>query len=570
MRTVGLAVIVLLVGLPQVAWSQDPVTAPYARLRAAYADADAGAASLAYSDGALFAELYAGFPPRFHEGRPAIETALSPVVAALGPGTDLNFRFSQRLGEVDAGIWRLRYRGANGQRDSTFGRFLTRRSGDVFALDVSTDATIADFEGLEGDVLFAADDETLDRAYYDQFLGLWTDQVGCDVVVTRSAWRLFVHDQCTNAWRGLARISGARWRSGPFVLPGASTQSRWDFDVAAGRLTLSGDGQVDRTFVRGRPLRTEAIRFSSGEFSLAGELYLPDRADAAPAMVLVHGSGPQDRHGYASIIEWMARRLSAQGWVVLTYDKRGDGESQGNWESAGFDELADDARAGMAYLATRPEVDTPRIGLGGSSQAGWVIARAIDAGAEPHAVLLLGAAGASVTVQEQNLFNTEVQMRCQGIAERDIGLALDQQRAFFAALNDPDQSRVLAEATEAAAGQESISGWLFPEVVDRTDRESWFMVLDTLYDPLPTWNRYEGQALFLFGGQDDSTPTDRVAARLGNGPNAGDRRLFVDPDSQHLGLVSNDRCKGLGDLDRFSAATVGELDRWAVRLAGQP
>src|SRR5206468_1660261 len=61
------------------------------------------------------------------------------------------------------------------------------------------------------------------------------------------------------------------------------------------------------------------------------------------------------------------------GLVALAFDKRGSGESQGDWTDASLDDLAGDATAAMAFLAARPEVDPARIGVWGVSQAGWVV-----------------------------------------------------------------------------------------------------------------------------------------------------------------------------------------------------
>ena len=146
---------------------------------------------------------------------------------------------------------------------------------------------------------------------------------------------------------------------------------------------------------------------------------------------MIHGSGPQDRDGYASIIAVLADQLASSGRVVLTYDKRGSGGSSGDGTRAGFDQLAADAEAGMMMLSKLKNVDPKRVGLAGSSQAGWVAARAVARGANPADVLLLGAAGAAMSVVEQNLYNTEVRMHCAAISDADVKLALDQQRAFF-------------------------------------------------------------------------------------------------------------------------------------------
>jgi hypothetical protein len=97
-------------------------------------------------------------------------------------------------------------------------------------------------------------------------------------------------------------------------------------------------------------------------------------------VALLHGSERGLRDGYdLEAAFWVAR-----GWAVLTYDKRGGGESTGTpVNDMATDEslraLAGDAAAGAAWLAARPDIDAARLGLAGYSQAGWTIPLAAEA-----------------------------------------------------------------------------------------------------------------------------------------------------------------------------------------------
>lgn len=109
------------------------------------------------------------------------------------------------------------------------------------------------------------------------------------------------------------------------------------------------------------------VAFSNGDVSLRGTLYLPTDGKAAlPAVVLAHGSGPVSR--YAGT--WTTFFLE-QGMAVLAFDKRGVGESGGDWKTATYLDLATDLDAAVAWLATQPEIDVSRIGVHTSSQSGW-------------------------------------------------------------------------------------------------------------------------------------------------------------------------------------------------------
>jgi dienelactone hydrolase len=118
------------------------------------------------------------------------------------------------------------------------------------------------------------------------------------------------------------------------------------------------------------------------------------RARPAAGLVIVHEGGPRTR---ADVDLW-ARFWAATGFVVMTYDKRGEGSSTGVFpgdaptaEVVGT--LAGDVRALAVALAAQPEVDGSRVGLVGHSQAGWV-APAAARGA-PVAFLLLTSGSAT-------------------------------------------------------------------------------------------------------------------------------------------------------------------------------
>jgi alpha/beta superfamily hydrolase len=548
-------------------------TDPYAALREGYARGDAGAAAQAYAVDGVYQEVYPGTPIVERSGRSAIAKGFADLFAAWGPPTasrpiDLNFRFTQRGGEGrtrrDAGVYRLRI-GRPGAADAitSYGRFETEIVGGVFRRDRSGPASREDFEEAPGPVAFAQDDEALDPAFYDRFLGVYRDQAGCEVIVTRSVRRLFAFDACTRAWRGLNRLTGSRWSAPGAAVIGAANAVDHRFLDDAARLQIG----ERRVLSRRDDTERERVRFGSGELTLAGTILRPARAHRqAPGVVIVHGSGPQDRHGYASIMELLAVQFARAGVVALVFDKRGVGESQGDWASAGFSQLAADARAAQAFLMTRPGVNPRKIGFAGSSQAGWVAAKAIDDGARPAFVMLLGAAGAGSTVREQNLYSTRVRMQCAGIGTADIALALEQQRAFFDARRDPAREPDLAALTARAAARPGLADWLFPVTARRTGPPEWYDVLDPEFDPSPVWRRYAGPTLFMFSQFDDSTETSLVTGRLRGRPG---RTVHVLAGAQHLGLAATDICAG--DLDKVSVFHPDlwpMLHRWAVARAG--
>ena len=141
------------------------------------------------------------------------------------------------------------------------------------------------------------------------------------------------------------------------------------------------------------------IRVNNEGASLAATVTLPGGRGPFPGVVFVHGSGRIGREVFGRDREY----LVSQGFAVLTYDKRGVGESTGDYDNVGVRTspermplLARDALACLRALKGQfSRVDGSRLGFFGASQAGWIIPSAIGAassGEVRFAVILSGPA----------------------------------------------------------------------------------------------------------------------------------------------------------------------------------
>jgi alpha-beta hydrolase superfamily lysophospholipase len=82
-------------------------------------------------------------------------------------------------------------------------------------------------------------------------------------------------------------------------------------------------------------------------------------------VILLQGSGGESRWGTNRFI---ADQFARSGIAALVYDKRGSGDSTGDWKASSYDDLANDVLAGIDLLASRPDIDPSRIGLHGHSK----------------------------------------------------------------------------------------------------------------------------------------------------------------------------------------------------------
>ena len=128
------------------------------------------------------------------------------------------------------------------------------------------------------------------------------------------------------------------------------------------------------------PYRREEVSFAGGAagVKLVGELTLPTDTPPRALIVLVSGSGPQDRNSdlgpqinhrpFLVLSDYLTRR----GYGVLRYDERGVGESTGNFAAATSVDLATDARAAVGYLRQRDDLPGVPVGIAGHSEGGMV------------------------------------------------------------------------------------------------------------------------------------------------------------------------------------------------------
>jgi uncharacterized protein len=171
--------------------------------------------------------------------------------------------------------------------------------------------------------------------------------------------------------------------------------------------------------------QVEALTLASKDARLAAKIHRPARSGRVPAAVLVHGSGRMTADQMAT---YNGTRLLELGLAVLAYDKRGVGESTGEYTGIGpgnsermFELLAEDALAGVEALARREDIDHSRIGIFGVSQAGWIAPIAASRSTRVAFVVLLS--GPAVTVGEENAYSRvagEDPGSLQGLTEDEI------------------------------------------------------------------------------------------------------------------------------------------------------
>ena len=209
------------------------------------------------------------------------------------------------------------------------------------------------------------------------------------------------------------------------------------------------------------PYRSEDVEFSSkaAGIKLAGTLTIPAGPGPHPAMVLISGSGAQDRdeslfdHKPFAVI---ADHLARQGVAVLRYDDRGTAKSGGTFKGSTTADFSLDAEGALEYLRTRKELAAAKLGLGGHSEGG-VIAPMVAARRTDVAFLVL-MAGTGVPGDQILYAQGAAILRASRAPEDAIATQRKMQEAMFrVAATDLPPDEVVKKIQETLGTQTGIS-----------------------------------------------------------------------------------------------------------------
>jgi hypothetical protein len=252
-------------------------------------------------------------------------------------------------------------------------------------------------------------------------VGLYRFSDGSAAALVEQDHGLRLVDYRTGALRQLSQRTRTLLVGGPGVSVPAPVSVRVTLGPrhAGSVSTMRVDGQAATRVA----LRVVPAAFADGGVRIAGRLLLPVGKGPFPSVVIVPGSVAAHRDTY----DLWALFFASRGFAVLTYDKRGVGDSSGKYvrdaTDANLRNLASDALAGVAWLRGRRDIDRARIGLSGGSQAGWVIALAASQSRGVHFAALQS--GPAMSVGRQLAYSALTKDGSVDASETQIHTALD-------------------------------------------------------------------------------------------------------------------------------------------------
>jgi uncharacterized protein len=271
--------------------------------------------------------------------------------------------------------------------------------------------------------------------------------------------------------------------------------------------------------VKPYPYKEEKITFpnSDAKISLAGTLSLPPGAGPFPAAILLAGSGPHDRDetlvGHHPFLV-LADHLTRKGIAVLRYDKRGNGDSTGDYSAATTIDFANDAEAALAYLKMRKEIDPQKIGLIGHSEGGIIAPMVATRVPSVSWIVLL--AGPGLKGEEVLSLQTELILRAAGVNDGEIARSLAFNRQTYTLIRQEKDPAVLEGELNELVQSTSMSEALSPAAVQTQVKlliSPWFrFFLD--YDPVPALQKTACPVLALNGQKDLQVPAKQDLEKI--------------------------------------------------------
>jgi hypothetical protein len=282
------------------------------------------------------------------------------------------------------------------------------------------------------------------------------------------------------------------------------------------------------------PYRSEDVKFPSVDgITLAGTVTAPNGAGPFPAVVLISGSGPEDRNeelfGHKPFLV-LADHLTRHGIAVLRVDDRGVGGSTGDKHGTS-DDFANDALAGVKLLLGRADIDKKRIGLIGHSEGGMIAP--IAASRSKDIAFMVFLAGVGVPGDSLLLLQNKALLRQAGVSDEAAApqvnamrrtLALVKQNADSAAIFHATRDMVEAQIASLGPVQRASLGSPDSIAIPAAGlyRSSW-MRFFVGYDPGPVLGKYKGPLLALNGSRDVQVPPkenlasiEQILKRAGN------------------------------------------------------
>lgn len=332
------------------------------------------------------------------------------------------------------------------------------------------------------------------------------------------------------------------------------------------------------------PYYSEEVRFrnDSANVTLAGTLTLPSKEGSYQVVILISGSGPQNRD--EEILQHkpflvLADHLTRNGIGVLRYDDRGTGESTGDFKTSTSLDFSKDAESAVQFLKTRQDIDTTKIGLAGHSEGG-LIAPMVAARSRDIAFVVL-MAGPGMELKKALLLQDGLIAKAYGMSDANVKKLVGiNEKAYDLVIQSTDLEKLKTDMTRFVNDHISeIPDKLITEQMTREQfaaarieglSSPWTQFM-LKYDPEKTMEKVKCPVLAINGEKDmQVVPDENLAAislalKKGGNSNVTIKKI---PDLNHLFQeCATGSPKEYQEIEQtFSPVALNEISRWILGL----
>lgn len=284
------------------------------------------------------------------------------------------------------------------------------------------------------------------------------------------------------------------------------------------------------------PYYTEEVSFKNDKdgITLSGTLSMPSKEGNFPAVILITGSGAQNRDeellGHKPFLV-LADHLTRKGFAVLRYDDRGVGASTGDFAKAITSDFAADAKAALTYLQGRGQINKNKIGFLGHSEGGT--AAIIAASENNNTAFVVLMAGGMIPGDEQMMLQNYMLGKVNGMPEEELKKLGIINRQIYDVIKQENDLNIMKSRLQAVFNKE-MRPLLISKGVPKDEVDQYLAVqvseLASLwysnfikYDPTPALEKVKCPILALNGDKDlqvapmaNLDAVSRAAAKSGN------------------------------------------------------
>jgi uncharacterized protein len=324
------------------------------------------------------------------------------------------------------------------------------------------------------------------------------------------------------------------------TIEGEWKQSGSTFPLVLNRIEKAPDMHREQDPLKPYPYTEEEVVYENKEagVKLAGTLTLPQSDGPFPAVILITGSGQQNRNeeiaGHRPFLV-LSDYLTRQGIAVLRVDDRGIGGSTGNVSQDTTGDFAGDVLTGVEYLKSRKEIDPSRIGLIGHSEGGLIAPMVAVKSPDIAFIVLMAAPG--VTGEEILYMQSDRIARAEGASNETIAQNEALVRRMYSVVKEEKNNTAAEEKlreilrTEIAntSEQKTESSGHSEAVIDAqvTALTSPWMRFFLTYDPRPTLMKVKCPVLAITGEKDLQVPPEENLRAIDDALKAGGNKDYI-------------------------------------------